>query len=427
MVLTFFNILLLLFSFGILLYYKSTKYLFFLLKGIIMKNNKSNKIIKNLLFVFLVILVIIGICFFNYKMDPYRLFANKFYMRLNEYPREMIYTVMKSYKDIKNDNLILGSSETIALFNDKFINYFNNVSAEGINFKQYKELLDVYLKFHPETKKVIIVVSLINVVNNIELAIPEFDGVNYSIKEYKNIFFSLDATIKSFNIIKSYINYLINKYLYKKEIIYYLEFYPKQSFDYLLSKEDLNNLENKNFKDIRNLIEYIKTRNLDYVIIIPPYNSIFLSMINNQKYSQEKIDNFKRFLVKIVPDDKKIYDFAFVNKYTSSNINENYDALYCNITHPSFIYGIKINKIIFDDKNADHSLYLILNKKNIESVLKKENKLLENYMKNNSKLIKYYEELAKNQNDENFNFHKKINLKLLPEDSKNELEYISSN
>ena len=209
---------------------------------------------------------------------------------------------MKSYKNKKNDTVILGSSETIALFNDKFINYFNNVSAEGINFKQYKELLDVYLKFHPETKKVIIVVSLINVVNNIELAIPEFDGVNYSIKEYKNIFFSLDATIKSFNIIKSYINYLINKYLYKKEIIYYLEFYPKQSFDYLLSKEDLNNLENKNFKDIRNLIEYIKTRNLDYVIIIPPYNSIFLSMINNQKYSQEKIDNFKRFLVKIAPD-----------------------------------------------------------------------------------------------------------------------------
>ena len=48
-----------------------------------MKNNKSNKIIKNLLFVFLVILVILGICFFNYKMDPYRLFANKFYMQLN--------------------------------------------------------------------------------------------------------------------------------------------------------------------------------------------------------------------------------------------------------------------------------------------------------------------------------------------------------
>ena len=168
-----------------------------------MKNNKSNKIIKNLLFVFLVILVILGICFFNYKMDPYRLFANKFYMQLNEYPREMIYTVMKSYKNKKNDTVILGSSETIALFNDKFINYFNNVSAEGINFKQYKELLDVYLKFHPETKKVIIVVSLINVVNNIELAIPEFDGVNYSIKEYKNIFFSLDATIKSFNIINN--------------------------------------------------------------------------------------------------------------------------------------------------------------------------------------------------------------------------------
>ena len=392
-----------------------------------MKNNKSNKIIKNLLFVFLVILVIIGICFFNYKMDPYKLFDKKFYMLVNEYPREMIYTAMKSYKDKKSDTVVLGSSETVALFGQHFFNFFNNLSAEGINFKQYKELLDVYLKFHPETKKVIIVVSLINVVNNKEYTLPQFNGVDYSIKEYKNMFFSTDVTIKSFNLLKNHIIDFINSYLPEKEVIYSIEFYPNQSFKYMLSKENLDKLEKKNFIDFNNVIEILKEKKLDYVIIIPPYNSVFLSMMYNQKYSQEKIDNFRRFLVSIIPDDKKIYDFAFVNKYTSSNINNNTDGLYCNMTHPSLIYAAKINKIINNDTNAEKDIYFLLNKQNIESIIKKENNLLEDFIKENNELIKYYEGLSENQSQENFAFEKKIEHKFLSENAKKELEYINKN
>ncbi len=390
-------------------------------------NNKSNKIKKNILFIFLVILIITGICFFNYRMDPYSFFKNKHYMILSNYPTEMIYTVMKIYKDQKADTVVIGGSDAWALFNELFKRFFNNLSFDGINYSQYKEILDNYLKFHPETKKVIIVINYINIINDIQISLPECKETNLTLREYQNILFSTNATMNSLLLLK---DSFVNKYINTDNTTgidnkFFIEFKPKQSDKFESSLEELDRVENKNFNSIISLIKMLDEKNIDYVFIIPPYNSVFLAITNGQKNAQKKIDNFKRFLVKTVPEDKKIYDFAFVNKYTSSDLSENKDALYINLSHPSIIFGTKIFKILYKDKDADKSIYFLLNRKNIESVIKKENNLLTNYIKNNYETIQYYKELRETQREEDILYLKRIYEDSFSDDSKQEYEYLT--
>ncbi len=391
-----------------------------------MKNNKSNKIIKNLLFVFLVILIIIGICFINYKTDPYGIFSNKSYMQINNIPREMIYIIMKGYKNDKSDTVIIGGSETGCLFNIYFQNYFNNISIQEINYSQYKEILDAYLKLHPETKKVIIVLSYTNAIYDINVEIPKFEKTNFTFKEYQRVLFSTEATKQSLLFIKNYISYWYHQIFYKEEIDRYIfAYYPKQVDKYKYPKEKLKKLEEKNFKEIENIIKMLEEKELDYIFIIPPYNAIFMSLIYDLlKESQKNIDNFRRFIVSVVPEDKKIYDFAFINKYTSSDLYTNKDGLYISSSHPSIIFGSKIFRIIYNDEKADNDIYFLLNKNNIEFIIKKEKKLIEEYIKNNQNSFKYYKELSYTQKDEYLLYEKKIYKNSLSDDSKEEYEFL---
>lgn len=387
--------------------------------------NKTNKTFNNLFFIFASLIILFCICFFNYKIDPYKLFGNKNYMQLYEYPLEMIYTVMKIYKNNKYDTVIIGGSDAISLFDDQYKQFFNNLSIPGINYKQYRELLEAYLKLHPETKKVIIVISYDNLIKNMNIYTPEFDKSNLTIKEYQRILFSADVTIKSLELIK---NKIINKvlfYLYrKKQDSIFIEYNPKNIDFNEIPLEELKEIEKNNLIEMKKIIKILNNKNLDYVFIISPYHILYNSVLHEHKYSQDNIDNFKRFIVNNVPPDKKIYDFAFVNKYTSSDISTNKDALYINITHPSFIYGTKIIKVLFNDIEADKSIYFLLNKNNIESVIEKENKLIEDYINNNLKLVKYYQKLALEQNEDNILFIKKLKYESLSDESKKEYEYL---
>ena len=389
---------------------------------------KKHKIKNNILFIFLVTILIGLVCILNYKMDPYSLFKNKHYMILSNYPIELIYPVMKIYKDQKSDTVIIGGSETTSLFDEQFKNFFNNISIEGINFSQYSELLDAYIKLHPETKKVIIVISYVNIINDIGITIPKFNETNITLKEYQRILFSNDVTYRSLLSVK---DHFIYKYFNNKLNIenekFFIEFKPKQADKYEADLYELKELEKKNFNNVNSIIKMLDKKNIDYIFIIPPYNATFLSIMYNQEHFQYYIDNFRRFLVSIVPNDKKIYDFAFVNKYTSSNMYENKDALYINLSHPTIIFGIKIFKILYNHKNADHSLYFILNKENVESIIKKENKLLKNYIKNNTKIIEYYTELRDSQREEDILYLKRIYEDSMSNDSKEEYKYLINN
>ena len=386
---------------------------------------KTNKNIRNLFFIFTSIFIIFCICFFNYKIDPYKLFGNKYYMRLNLYPRDIVYTIMQIYKDQKSDTILIGGSEGLSLFNEYYSIFFNNISMEGINYRQYRELLEAYLELHPETKNVIIVFGYVNIIEKINLPMPKFKNKNLCFKEYQKILFSIDVTYKSIKSLKLDIKYRILDKLnknYLKNI--FIVYFPKHSDYYKININNLKEAERNNFSEINKIINLLEEKKLNYTFIFPPYNAIFMSLIYKQKENQNNINNFKRFLVNAVPSDKKIYDFAFVNKYTSSDISTNKDALYINITHPSFIYGTKIIKVLFNDIEADKSIYFLLNKNNIESVIEKENKLIEDYINNNLKLVKYYQKLALEQNEDNILFIKKLKYESLSDESKKEYEYL---
>ena len=392
-----------------------------------MRNNKSNKIIKNILFIFLVILVIIGICFFNYKMDPYKLFEKKDYMQLSAAPREMIYIIMKGYKNDKSDTVVIGGSDAECLFYEYYFhNYFNTISVKELSYEQYKELLDAYIELHPKTRRVIIIINYINIIHGPNITIPKFSETNFTLKEYQRILFSTDITIKSLIILKNNIQDSIKSRNNKqKKETFYLNYFPKNPDRYDCTPDKLKELEKNNFEKINNLINMLDKKNIDYIFIIPPYHAIFMSLIyKNQKEAQENLDKFRRFLVSVVPEDKKIYDFAFVNKYTSSDFYTNKNGLYITLSHPSVLFGAKILKILCDYEGANHDLYFLLNKDNIEYIIKKEKNLLNEYIKNNEKLFNHYNELYYSIEEENLIFKKRIYKNSLSNDGKKEYEFL---
>ena len=395
----------------------------------------KKKGIRNIIFVILSLIIIIIIGIFNYSIDPYGLFKRKYYMNTTDIPIELLYTLMKSYKDYNYDTVIIGGSEVWSMFGVIELNmhYFDIVAfIGGMTNKQFQEIINNYLELHPKTKNVIIIINYIKLLDDYcpITTLPQFKK-SYTIKELCQVLFSIETTQKSLNIYKRILKHKFNRN--KKEeknndrknyneyqTIYYK---PKLVPSFYITEENLNKLEKKNFKEIKDFIKMLEKKGVNYTLIIPPYSALYLSLINSNELWQEKIDNYKKYLVSIVAEDKKIYDFAFVNKYTSSNTIENKEALYRNCNHPSIIYGAKIFKILFDEEKADTSIYYKLNKRNINYIIKKENMLLKKYIKENKELVKLFLYLADNQKEEYFQ-DEIISIKQTPRDTQKEYEYL---
>lgn len=111
-----------------------------------MRENKSNTIIKNLTFLFIFIIFIFAICLFNYKIDPYNIFKKQDFLYLNYYPRDLINIAIKNYKGPKIDTVLIGSSDSVSMFGHFYKKYFNMLCMDAINYKQYKDILEYYLK-----------------------------------------------------------------------------------------------------------------------------------------------------------------------------------------------------------------------------------------------------------------------------------------
>ena len=164
----------------------------------------DKKSFKNIFFIVLSFLLIMIICIFNYIMDPYQLFKHKYYMNTADVPVEIVYTLMKNYKNYNYDTVIIGGSEVLTLFN--FFpfnrNHFDIISIiGGINYAQYKQMLESYLTLHPKTKNVIISINYRKLLDQSDLInLPEFQE-EYTIKEFSKVVFSIDATRKSLTLL----------------------------------------------------------------------------------------------------------------------------------------------------------------------------------------------------------------------------------
>ncbi len=384
----------------------------------------DKKSFKNIFFIVLSFLLIMIICIFNYIMDPYQLFKHKYYMNTADVPVEIVYTLMKNYKNYNYDTVIIGGSEVLTLFN--FFpfnrNHFDIISIiGGINYAQYKQMLESYLTLHPKTKNVIISINYRKLLDQSDLInLPEFQE-EYTIKEFSKVVFSIDATRKSLTLLYDKISKKDIKEN-RQVIIPYKPFLVASFIE--VRKDYLEKLEKKNFEDTKALINMLEERNINYKIIIPPYSAFYLSLINSYELWQQNINNYKKYLVSVVPEGKEIYDFAFVNKYTASSPIKNEEGLYTNSDHPSFIFGAKVFKVLYDKKIAEDSIYHMLTKENVDNIINYESKLLKKYIENNKKDVAFYIWLAQNQKDEYFLYEKIRLINDTTQNSKEEYKYL---
>ena len=105
------------------------------------------------------------------------------------------------------------------------------------------------------------------------------------------------------------------------------------------------------------------------------------------KINYKDIETIKKFLVN--KTGKSIIDFAYINKYTTEDINKTY--LYYDINHPfSYKYNLFFCAIDNLEKYKDKDVYVKLTKDNIEEVLFEQRKRLEKYIRENNPYIESF-------------------------------------
>lgn len=387
---------------------------------------------RNLLFLLSILIFLISIIFINYQVDPHRVFHKDDYMDMASVEPENILIKMKAYKNVPYDTVIIGASETGKMFENSAMTkkYFNRIYGyQGLlNQRNYYRLLKSYIDLHPETKKVIIFVNYSSLISSITLDFPEYTGPKYNLDELvylllgKNtIGLSLDELNNS--IMEKLEENPLSARMFKKNEEYeriLQVVHPYQADDFVSAKEDAVQILEDNIKYYNQIFDFLDSKNIKYTLVLPPYNASFLALINKDKVYKHSLESFLRYLITKSSD---IYDFALVNKYTLQDIFSNDNYLYYNYNHPNFIFGSKVLKVLYNKPEAEKDIYIKLSNKNIDSVIKKQDKLLNEYIKYNYKAYSEIKKIAYGEVEGTEN-KKIIKYKNIPPDGIKELEYI---
>lgn len=351
----------------------------------------KTKLFKNLSFVICVILIVFFVAVFNFLIDPYSVFRKKEYMDFNKIPRDYMHIVLKAYKDVPCDTVIVGSSNTLNLFqNEEFYSYFfNKIAITNLSYKEIYQLLKDYIFLHPETKNVIIPISYFSFSRQEGEPISQLDKKNFNLKELLFLLLSKESTKQSIKKLKNEdLMYSHNQKRIIDDVIGF-NYFPNTVLDIKRDNQVIiSNIdkENTNIEYLNKIVSLLKEKNIKYKIIIIPPHVINMSMMFSFPEMQKVSDELKRLCVKLSDDD--VYDFSIINKYTTSGFpNNNY--LYGDLAHPNFIIGLKIFKVLRGDLSYK-DLYVKINKNNIEQHIKNQHKLTKEYIKNNKSLIDYY-------------------------------------
>ena len=352
-----------------------------------MDNKKKN----NIYFFILIFLGFILISIFNYFIDSKKLFHPNNGLWTTEYIRdEEIPFFIDLYKNIKRDTLVIGFSEAGVLFNDSNISEFfiNEITTNINSFKSLYLCVKEYIKVHNETKNVVIVIpcnkffgtsdnekDVVKKINNnemfLKLLLSKYNtkkNIDSIIQPIFNNIFSKNEDIKT--------NYIYFIYPYAVLTKYYT--YHKK----IVEKDNIEKIEY-----LEKIINLLKDKNIEYKIIIPPYNAVHLFLI--KKYGYETVyGNMKRILT-----DKfgTIYDFSYINRLTKTNTYAKYNYWFYLPDHPSPNFGYKILTFLFYNESSDESIYVKLTKENVDEQLKKQKELLNRFIADNKNYVDFYE------------------------------------
>lgn len=358
----------------------------------------KTKLFKNLLFVIGALAVIFSVITFNFVVDPYHVFKNKFCMVVFEIPRKYSHIMLKAYKNVPCDTLFLGDSTVHSLFmyDDLYRYFFNQIAIQSVNVDDQYKILKDYLYFHPETKNVNIFLTYPIFVYNTGRPISSLNRYNFNLQELFFLLLSEETTKKSFEEIKKskkidFRDYT-NKYLPLDEHKYLsFGYYPNISFTNPSDKETVQNMKKVQLPYYEKMISLLKEKNINYRIIIPPYHAIYSSIIYKVPHIQEMIDDIKRMCVELSEND--VYDFSVINQYTTQDYDDT-NYLYTDFVHPNQILGFKIFKVLHDNY-SEKDLYVKLNKENIEQQIKNNHLQVKNFMNKNEKTVSKYTDFVK--------------------------------
>ena len=354
---------------------------------------------KNIIFFISVFIIILIVSFLNHIVGPYNYYDNHVF--IGEDNSEFINILLKKDKMNKYDDMILGSSDTASMFSYHIFNK-KIITVGCISIKNYYEILKAYTDIHPETKHIILVISMQPIIHKTNLDLPEYTGINYNKEEIIKLHFSLFTTVKSFerliNCLKDHSSILSffnhaksNDYtniIYTNTTIKDFCTYPNRIYNHTSTYEELREREKKNFYYTKQIIKLLKEKNIKFEFVISPANSILLAVIYKNELFRETVANYKKFLAN---QNVKVYDMAFPNKYTNTDLRDKNQLLYMDYLHPSFLYGEKLYKLFFDKKLDKKDFYFILNKNNVEAVINKEDNLIKKYIQDNKEIINYYQ------------------------------------
>lgn len=377
---------------------------------------------KNILFLIVIALLILCSGLFNYIIDPFEFFHTQKNMNYVFCPRKYAYYYLDTYKNYKSPNLTIGGSNASFLFGEmrrvkNNLPVINTLRIEQMDKKTEYELLKYYLSVHPETECVYLIGSYYFDIQFLpdEITSPP-DNKFEKLKQKINILFSVETFEHSFYKFLSY--YLIKT---EKNVPVVVS-RPYNTYYEFTNDKDLKEAEKINFEYTKKTIDLLKSKNIKYKIIFPPCNAAFLYLNYRNTAAKKYIERYKRFLAE---NYGEIYDFGFINKYTATKIYEK-NYLYYDMYHISKLYGNKIFKYFFDEKNAEKDICLILNKNNIDNMLRYENELIEKFIKNNPDFIHFYDNLPVFSKNGQISVQVKTYLSEVPQDAINEINYLQN-
>lgn len=335
---------------------------------------------KNIIFVFIFILLCFVVFTFNFLLNPYDI---KQYSKHNfdiiHAPAHLISVVLKQSKNIKYKHVVLGASNSYHLFRKDFFlckthEPIARLIVPGYSVEKLYEMLKYFLDMHPEVENVYVSLELYAYV-----ACNNFDKCeikNTSIlSDIVKLYFSAEATSLSFNKLRN--EYFVDKNTQNANLNNpsepYFLVYPR--IRHILSYDD--DCLKENIKSLKKIKDLLDSRKINSTFFIPPANALYLADLYVSN-NLNRYENLKRAYSDAVP----FYDMAFINEYTKLPIG----IAWKDVLHMYHFYSMDVyNLLVYKDNSSNIAMYV--DKENIESVFKKQRESIIRYVNENKAYV----------------------------------------
>lgn len=370
---------------------------------------KYRKFYKKILITVICILIILSI--FNIIIDPYVVFhtpKTKISNLKPEAKRQERMTKITEFKldRRKIDTVFIGTSRVDWTF-DK--NYFKNITGKnasnmglvGLNFNEYTDYIKLLIQIHPEIKHIYLGLDFPNFNKNIidNNRLEGFNNkANLTTNELSTVLFATDTTVSSFITITKNLQQkdLVKMYDHDGLIYMIKNDYIENIFKYAI-KNDLGKfknyeIENSYYDKLSELILYCKNKGVQLHLFHTEGHTIDLATIYLGGY-WDIYTQWKKDLTKV----SDIYDFYYVNKYSTEKVSPKMTYFYDSIHGSPQTSNMMIDKMILN--KGDYGRLNTTN--NIGTLTKQDTINLKKWLKANPEWVKTIKEIKKQEDEDN--------------------------